>query len=267
MKINPLTSLQNPLIKKIRSLSERQARQKTGLFLIEGEKLLSEALLSGIKIEAVIVDKAYLDQVGLPQTLVKHKQSDLDEIYGVEPELFKKLVTTTTPAPVLALGQMPRLRLEAILKAGKLSLLIGENIQDPGNLGTMIRSALAFGFDALILSSGSVDIYNPKVVRGAMGALFRLPIVVGEDIRQLLLKLKEHKIEIVSLSPEADESICQAEFSERLAYLVGNEGNGLTNEAESLSDRRVSIPTADVESLNVAVAAAVAMWERAKARK
>lgn len=256
-KVIPLTSLQNPLIKKIRSLSERQARQKTGLFLIEGEKLLEEATSSGIKIDAVLVEKGYLASGEFRGT----KQ---EEIYAVEASLLRSLATTTTPAPVLAVGQIAERKLSATLQAGRLSLLVGENIQDPGNLGTIIRSALAFGFDALLLTSGSVDIYNPKVVRGAMGALFRLPIITDQEIGELAFQLKAAAVEIISLSPEAGESLCQAKFSERTAFLVGNEGNGLTAEAEAISDRQVAIPTRAVESLNVAVAAAVAMWERAK---
>jgi len=256
VKINTITASSNALLKKIRSLQERQARQKTGLFLIEGERLVLEALNRDIELEAIVVVDNYLD-----------KESELlerlDTVTAVSPALFKELVTTSSPCKVVAIGRWQLSDLNSTLKDGATTVLWGENIQDPGNLGTMIRSALAFGVDALVLTS-SVDPFNPKVVRSAMGGLFDLPICLCPLNRAAEL-LKQYEFEIVAFSPEAKESVDQFSFAKKTALLVGNEGAGLTNEAEGLSDRVLVIPQKpDVESLNVGVAASLALYERMK---
>lgn len=266
MKIIPLASPQNSLLKRIRSLHERSARLKTGLFLIEGEKVLDEALIRGIEIEAVVARSDKYD--GLSRTLKERIESRLGTIHLAEENLFKALVTTTTPCSVVAAGKMHTTALSEFAGKSELTLIVGENLQDPGNLGTIIRTALAFGADGLILTSGSVDPFNPKVVRSAMGALFALPLAVCQDLKDVFTFLKAEGIETVALNPEAADNFTALQYGRKTAILVGNEGNGLSREADNLADKHATIPLKQkVESLNAAVAAAVVLFHLSQAER
>lgn len=254
MKIIPLSSSANQIFKRIRSLHERQARQSTGLFLIEGEKVLSEALKSGIRIETVV---ARQDKAAQLEQLCRNNNLDL---HTAPPQIFKSLVTTASPSPVVAIAHMPSASLNDFSGRQKLTLVVVENLQDPGNLGTIIRSALAFGADGIVLVS-AVDPFNTKVVRSASGALFALPLVIEDDIETVMTYFKGEGIEAVALNPEAKESLADFQFKPRRALLIGNEGAGLSERADKLADRHVSIPIAPgVESLNAAVAASVVLF-------
>lgn len=182
--------------------------------------------------------------------------------------LFRELVTTTSPGPVLAAATMPVVTIEMLLARQGATLVLCENLQDPGNLGTIIRSALAFDAGALILSHGSVDAFNPKVVRSAMGGLFQLPIL-SIDLEIACRHLKEAGYIFLAFSPEAKITTADYPFTEeKVILLVGNEGNGLTERAEALADVKISIPqNPAVESLNVAVATSIALYARAMAQR
>ncbi len=268
MRIVTLTSSSNPLLKRIRSLHERQARHKAGLFLIEGEKVLLEAFNKDIEIEAVVMDAAYYEK-GFPETF----DDNLLELNVVDSSLFKTLSTTTSPCNVVAIAKTKASRttselIAAIDQGQPLTVVLCENLQDPGNLGTIIRSSLAFGASALILSKGSVDLYNPKVVRSAMGALFDLPISSGENIGDILSSLKEAGFEIIALNPEAKQSFLTLEYGKKIAIVFGNEGNGLTAEADAITTKEAHIEISpQVESLNVAVAASVVLFHIQKSKR
>ncbi|HMY51596.1 MAG TPA: RNA methyltransferase [Candidatus Obscuribacter sp.] len=192
----------------------------------------------------------------------------MDELTVVPDVLFRELVTTTSPSPVLAAAAMPVVTIEMLLARQAATLVLCENLQDPGNLGTIIRSALAFDAGALILSHGSVDAFNPKVVRSAMGGLFQLPIL-SIDLEIACRHLKEAGYVFLAFSPEAKITTADYPFTEeKVILLVGNEGNGLTERAEALADVKISIPqNPAVESLNVAVATSIALYARAMAQK
>ncbi|OPZ83581.1 MAG: 23S rRNA (uridine(2479)-2'-O)-methyltransferase [bacterium ADurb.Bin425] len=271
MKYSPkkITSGNNPLLKKIRSLKERQARQKTGLFLIEGVTLILEALEKGLKLEHLLVTEEYFAD-GLEAKLMEAIEGDeylAAELATVPLSIFKELVTTQTPSPALAAAMMPIYTVEQISKLAPDTVLLCENLQDPGNLGTIIRSALAFGAGALILSHGSVDAYNTKVVRSAMGALFALPIL-SIDLVAAAQVLKDAGYIFLAFSPEAPLSVSEYHFEEdKVVIMVGNEAAGLSLEAEDLADISLSIPqTNKIESLNVAVATSIALYERSQVK-
>ncbi len=259
MRIVTLSSPSNPLLKRIRSLHERQARHKAGLFLIESETVLMEAFARDFEIEAVVVDREYFEK-GFPETF----DDNLIELNVVETALFKTLPTTSTPSGVVAIAKARDHSLDGLLQAidhDHVTLVVCENVQDPGNLGTIIRTALAFGAGGLILTRGSVDIYNPKVVRSAMGALFQLPIATNVELGECHQQLKSRGIDIVALNPEAEQSFTDLKYGKKVALLLGNEANGLTLEAEAMVTRAVRIPMhGDVESLNVAIAAGVVLF-------
>ncbi len=268
MRIVTLTSSSNPLLKRIRSLHERQARHKAGLFLIEGEKVLLEAFCKDIEIEAVLMDSAYFER-GFPEIF----DDNLLELNVVDSSLFKTLSTTTSPCNVVAIAKTKTSLstselLESLDQHQPLTVVLCENLQDPGNLGTIIRSSLAFGANALILSKGSVDLYNPKVVRAAMGALFDLPISSGENIGDILASLNKAGFEVIALNPEAKQSFVDIEYGPKVAIVLGNEGNGLTAEADARTTKEAHIEISpQVESLNVAVAASVVLFHINKSKR
>jgi len=259
VRIVTLSSPSNPLLKRIRSLHERQARHKAGLFLIESETVLLEAFAKDVQIEAVVVDREYFER-GFPETF----DDNLLELNVCESALFKTLATTSTPSGVVAIARAADHTLENLLQTidqDQVTLVVCENLQDPGNLGTIIRTALAFGAGGLILTRGSVDIYNPKVVRSAMGALFQLPVAVNVELAQCGQELKELSIEVIALSARGEQSFVDVKYGAKVALLLGNEAGGLTPEAEALAAIAVNIPMhGDVESLNVAIAAGVVLF-------
>jgi len=282
VRINSLTSAANTLLKKIRSLQERNARHKAGLFLIEGEKILLEALARGIEIEAVVLEADYF-QKGISKALEDALTDEelFDEgINLVPPGLFKDLITTTTSCGLVAVARPRTATLQEVLaastdtdtSAGTSSsshcLVILEGVQDPGNLGSIMRSALAFGASALILSRGTVDPYNPKVVRAAMGALFDLPVVVDVDLTEALPLVKNAGYTVCALNPEAEKSLTETELPPKLALLLGNEGAGLSEAADDLADLDLNIEIApEIESLNVSIAAAIVLFHLANVAK
>jgi TrmH family RNA methyltransferase len=288
VRINALTSAANSLLKKMRSLHERSARHKAGLFLIEGEKILLEAVTRGITIEAVVLETDYFER-GISQALetVLADQTYFPEgINLAPPNLFRDLVTTSTSCGLVAAAYPRTTALEALLVAHnhanhgapeQTTLVVLEAVQDPGNLGSIIRSALAFGVSGLILGRGTVDPYNTKVVRAAMGALFDLPVVVDVDLNETIKTLKCAGFAVCALNPEAKDSLTAIFFAQnrdpahdngKLALLLGNEGAGLSAETSALADFDVRIEMSDqIESLNVSVAAAIMLFHLSNVAK
>jgi len=295
VRINALTSPTNNLLKKIRSLHERNARHKAGLFLIEGEKIFLEAVARGIDIEAVVLETEYF-QKGISQVLedVLADPDFLPEgISLAPPNLFRDLITTTTSCGLVAVARQRVSSLDIVLGIATdigskiptdigsdartdigsppfptATLLILEGVQDPGNLGSIMRSALAFSVSGLILSRGTVDPFNPKVVRSAMGALFDLPIVLGQDLQETLPLLKKAGFALCSLNPEASQSLTEAKLPAKLALILGNEGGGLSPEATAAADFDLRIDMSDrIESLNVSIASAIVLFHLANVAK
>lgn len=255
MQIKELASSANPLLKNVRSLHDRSGRKKSGLFLLEGAKLLEEALRNDVVVQDVIVSRSFW-QNGLPGM----PQFDLEELVVVEDNVFTQLATTETPQGILATAEISKHELSAVLKQKNALLLVADTVQDPGNLGTIARAGLAFGATALILTKGTVDPFSPKVVRSAMGALFALPVVCDLPFDQLADELKQHEIPLFALDQNADQSLWTAEFPSRLALVFGNEGNGMKDEDMDKADKVLSIPISErSESLNVAMAASIAL--------
>lgn len=255
MQIKEIASSANPLLKNVRSLHDRSGRKKAGLFLLEGAKLLEEALKNGVAVKDVIVSRSFWKNglSGLPQF-------DLEELVVVEDAVFDQLATTETPQGILATAEISSYGLSDVLKQKNALLLVADAVQDPGNLGTIARAGLAFGATGLILTKGTVDAFSPKVVRSAMGALFALPLVCDISFDSLADELKRHQIPIFALDQNADQSLWTAEFPSRLALVFGNEGKGMRDEDMAKADKVLSIPISErSESLNVAMAAGITL--------
>ena len=255
-----INSASNEKIKHIRLLMEKaRARREEGLFVAEGIRLIRE--IPEDDIMEIFVAESFKGDI--PFKGRKEIVSD---------QLFKKISDTMNPQGVLAVAAMREYRPEDVLTDKALILML-EDIQDPGNMGTMFRTAEAAGVSGLILLGDCVDVYSPKVVRAAMGALFRLPFIkTVEDVPALLERLKKEDITVYAAAPAVDGIYTDNDYSKASAFLIGNEGNGLkasTIEAVKASGgKAVSIPMAGkTESLNAAVSAAVLMYEAARQRR
>jgi TrmH family RNA methyltransferase len=240
------------VLKLVRNLLEkRSARRKEGRFVVEGPHLVEEA---GDKVECAvfceylpIVKK--LEEKGVPTYKVSHQQ--FEELSGVE-----------TPQGVLAVVREFEYQFRDVLKADKTLIVFCVGVQDPGNLGTIIRSADAFGASGVILSKGTVDLYNPKVVRSTMGSLFHLPIITVEDDQETIEHLKQKGVKIIATAVDAKRVVSTADLKGPVAVLVGNEGAGLPGEIVKLADEVVKIPMpGKAESLNVGVSTAILLYE------
>lgn len=235
-----IRSRQNELVRRFIALgADGKARREAGEFLCAGDKLLGEAISSGAEITCVLT----LDAIeGVPCRLVT-------------PEILKAVSPLqNTPGPVFTVKTRPLPPGESVSRA-----VVLENVQDPGNVGTVLRTADAFGVDLVILCGACADPYNPKTVRASMGAIFRQP-VVRADVKSLPDVLGGLPVYAAALAPDAADIRTLPKSG--LAVAVGNEGKGLTEELLALCAGRVVIPMSPrAESLNAAVAAAVAMWE------
>lgn len=257
MKVKEISSRNNALLQTIRRLDDVSDRQELGLFLIEGTKLIGEAFNKKVDLVDIVVSQSFfkegLARSGLPA---------LESVSVVEDKVFNSLCTTASSCGILASARIQTHSLEELLKKKTGTLVFGECIQDPGNLGTMIRTALAFEAAGLILSRDSVDHLSPKVVRASMGAVFRLPIVADVDAEASLGRLKASNAQIVALDAKADRTFDRHKLNGRIVYLFGNEGHGLSQTSLKLADYTVSIPiNPESESLNVAVAMGIVLYQ------
>ncbi len=253
-------------MKTARDLASGTAKGQSDLFLIEGIRLVGEAYAKNLDIVAVVASQTFFQEAS---TVNLGKLDQIKELNVVEDKLFKQLCTTASPCGIIALARKPEHQLQDILlNGGSSPLIIAEQIQDPGNLGTMTRTALAFGAKGLILSKGTVDHFSPKVVRASMGAIFKLPIASDQDIETCLDKLKTAYVEIIALDAKAKRPFWQEVTPLSAAYVFGNEGSGLSASVLNKADKIVSIPiSSQTESLNVAVAMGIVLCHTEIMRK
>lgn len=236
-----ITSLTNQEVKYLDKLKQRKYREKEKKFLVEGEHLVEEAKKKHV-LEKIIVLENTLFDLDIPELVVTK-------------EVMKKLSSLDTPPNIIGLCKMMEEQ-----EVGN-RILILDTIQDPGNLGTIIRSAVAFNIDSIILSENTVDLYNPKVIRSTQGMLFHISIIRG-NLEEKLMNLKEKNIPIYTTNVEDGEDIKSVKESDKFALIMGNEGNGVRKEIANLADRKIYISMNPVvESLNVAVATSILLYE------
>jgi RNA methyltransferase, TrmH family len=255
-----LTSLQNPLIKQIRKLHRAKERREQHLFLLEGTHLLEAAWAAQAPLATVCCTETW--QAQQPDLWEKvcaiAQRTEL-----VSPEVLRAIATTSEPDGIVATVSRIELPLPQFQSLG----LVLETIQDPGNLGTMIRTAAAAGAEGLLLSPDSVDLDHPKVLRASAGQWFRLPMAVSTDLKSDLQTYQAAGMQIVATLPTATQSYWQVDFQRPTLVLLGNEGGGLSPALTDLADCQVTIPISPgVESLNVAIAAALILYEAKRQR-
>ena len=274
-----ISSKDNKKIKYIRSLVEKGSiRKKSKAFVVEGIKLVDEALEYGKVLEVVCSESLYDEIISgdlSENRLLAENDKNItnyvkkgSSLLVVSDMVFKSMSETKTPQGILAVVEMPDYGLldkgfleQAYTKNGKIKLLVLEDTADPGNLGTIMRTAEAAGVTGVIMGKGTVDIFNPKVVRSTMGSIFRLPFVYVEDVKATIKELKKMGISFYAAHLKGKKSYKDIKYSDKSAILVGNEARGLSNEVAELADNYVIIPmSGKVESLNAAVAAALMLF-------
>ena len=256
-----ITSMANPRLKLVRELlAKAKARRREGCFVAEGIRMVAETPADMLK--ELYVSESFM------QMEEKHRGLDLGGAEVVSDSVFRSLSDTQTPQGILAVVRQHLAEPEALL-AGECPLLMFlENIQDPGNLGTIIRTAEGASVTGIIMSTGTVDVYNPKTVRATMGSLYRMPLAVTDDLPGMLKAAQGAGIKTYAAYLGGSVDYADCHYGKGTAFLIGNEGNGLTEETAMAADVRVHIPMAGhVESLNAAVAAAVLMYEAARQRR
>ncbi len=257
-----ISSKDNPLIKHIIKLNKSSKyRRVNGEFIAEGLRVCRDAALSDAKISALIITDSAQDKYAEDTALLSDKA---DKTYVVSESVFEHICDTKSPQGVLCIIKT----LDNPFLFGKIKsngkFLALDNIQDPSNLGTILRTAEAIGIDGIIMSADTCDIYSPKVVRGSMGAVFRVPYTVVSSIAEFL---SEHK-ELNSYAAVVDSdaySVTEIGFTEPCVAVIGNEGNGLKPETVESCDKKITIPMKGrAESLNASIAAGIIIWEMVK---
>lgn len=253
-----ITSIQNEKVKYVRSLARRRSRQREGRFVVEGARLLDELVGAGIEPALVFYTEAWAETVA-GQRLLALLGTPNEDIWPVNEAVMAACADTYTPQGVLAV--VPFLHLDP--KPGLLLILDG--IRDPGNLGTILRSAESAGVGQVLLAPGTVDLYNPKVVRGAMGAHLRLP-VRSCDWEAIKVRAKGRATWLADAT--ANTAYDAVDWTQPAALIVGGEASGASQEAAQIATGSVSIPmVGGAESLNAAMAATVILFEAARQRR
>ncbi|WP_017719455.1 TrmH family RNA methyltransferase [Kamptonema formosum] len=251
-----LTSLQNPLVKLFRKLHASKGRREQQLFLLEGTHLLEEACAVSYPLETVCCTPKWAEAHRQLWELAQQRASRWEL---VSPEVLEAMATTVHPDGVVAAASQREAEFQVPQTGLALAL---ETVQDPGNLGTIIRTAAAAGASGLCLSDDSADPEGPKVLRASAGAWFRLPVAVSPDLSAEVRRCQEQGVGVVATSGSAALTYWEVDYRQPTLILLGNEGAGLSADLLALADRQVRIPlSAGVESLNVAIAAAAILYE------
>ena len=256
-----ITSGNNGQVKNIIQLNQKtKARREQGLFVAEGRKMFGEAPADWIEkvyvSETLTSDPALMEQVEkLPYDIVADS-------------VFRQMSDTQTPQGILTVLRRPSYTLEDILGGKNPLVMVLEDLQDPGNAGTILRTGEGAGVSGVLLTRTCVDITNPKVIRSTMGSVYRMPFLYVESVVSLTQELKKHNIRTFAALLKGRNSYDQESYTGGTAFLIGNEGKGLTEEAANSADCLIRIPMCGkVESLNAAMASGILMYEAARQRR
>ncbi len=256
-----ITSTSNPQVKRLLQLQKKsKARNEEKVFLVEGLRMFLE-------VPAERVEKVYLSESLYNRKKLDRKLEDFS-VEILSDAVFSHVSDTKTPQGILCVVRQKEEKQEKILEKKNPLFVVLDNLQDPGNLGTIVRTAEGAGVDAIFLSKESVDIYNPKTIRSTMGSIYRMPVVYVDDLVKLLETLRNKGVRSYAAHLEGKNSYDKEDYQSGTAILIGNEGNGLREEVAKAADIWVQIPMlGQVESLNAAIAASVLMFEVARQRR
>ena len=256
--IKEITSTKNRIFKLCCQLQSKKYRDKEDKYIIEGENLLEEAVKNNKKIYAIM----------LREDVVLRDDFDIDSdtsVYSMPRKLFDMISQTETSQGIIAIVNKPHYDIESLktIISDKDCIVVLDRLQDPGNIGTIIRTADAAGYKCVVALKGTADIFSPKVIRAATGSVFRVPIILAENCRELVKLVSELHLKIVATSLKAKDFYHNVNLTEGIALVIGNEGNGISDELVDIADIKIKIPMeGNIESLNASVAAGILMYER-----
>lgn len=252
-----ISSKENELIKHIKKLKDKKERDISGEYLIEGVKLIKEAIQEKAEIKQIIVcDECERTEI-ISQDLM-YEIAKFDCIY-VTKKIFEYITEVKTPQGILAI--IEKESNEQNIDYNQEIIVALDGIQDPGNLGTILRTVDSVGLTQILVSKDTADCYNPKVVRSTMGAIFRVKVIECEDLEKMLKEIKKHKFSILITSLQTENSIYDVRYKKDV-IVIGNEANGVSEKIQKLADKKVKIPMlGKAESLNASVATGIILYE------
>lgn len=256
-----INSEQNQRIKFLKKLYRRKTRRQMGLLVLEGFRIIEEALKSQVVFDSIyMTPEFYENEEGKWVVAEFERRFATSNLILVRENILNSIADTRTPQGIIGVVQERKYELADVFAAKELLLLL-DRIQDPGNMGTIIRTAVAAGAGGIIILKGSVDIYNLKVLRSTMGAIFKIPLIQEVELEDFLGLLKESEYKLVSTDLSAEQYYYQLDYREPLILAIGNEAAGLREELLLNSDYRIKIPLlGDIESLNAAIATGIILY-------
>lgn len=266
MNYKKITSLSNQKIKELLDVRKRKGRHKHSAFIIEGPHLIETALNSGTQINDVLFSASFLlKEKG--QQLLRRLSKHTKNIFEVSDHIIARLADTETTQGIIAVSAGRSLSLEDLRPGAEALVIVIDGVQDPGNLGTIIRTSDAAAADAIIVLPGTCDAFSQKAVRSTAGSIFNIP-VIESDLPALLKWLRLNKIKVAVTSLDTDKTIFEERLEGPLALVFGNEAHGVCKEIVSVADLLLKVPIyGQAESLNVASAAAVCLYEALRQRR
>lgn len=252
-----ISSKDNEFVKHLKKLKEKKYRDMSQEYIIEGIKLIKEAIEESVKIKQIIICENCLNSDIISKELM-YEIAKFECIYVTE-KIFKSISDVSTPQGILAI--VDRQNIDLKIDYSQDIIVALDDIQDPGNLGTILRTVDSIGLNQILVSKGTADPYNPKVVRSTMGAIFRVKIIECEDLIKTLKQVQKNKFELVVTSLQTNNSIYDLKYDKK-AIVIGNEANGVKKEIQEMADYKVKIPMlGKTESLNASVATGVILYE------
>ena len=252
-----ISSKDNELVKHIKKLKDKKYRDESNEYIIEGVKLIEEAVNENAKIKKIIVCEDTTRTYEIP-TNVMLEIAKYECVY-VTDKIFSSITQVTNPQGIMAIIEKNTENQEIDYTEDVIVVL--DDVQDPGNLGTILRTVDSIGLKQIIVSKETADAFNPKVVRSTMGAIFRIRIIEVEDLKQTIKEMKKHHFKLMATSLQTENSIYDIDFNKKI-IVIGNESNGVSQEIQDMADEKAKIPMlGKTESLNASVAAGIVMYE------
>ena len=252
-----ISSKDNELIKHIKKLKDKKHRDESNEYIIEGVKLIEEAVKENAKIKKIIICEDTTRTYEIP-THIMYEIAKYECIY-VTDKIFASITQVTNPQGIMAI--IEKSETDAQIDYTQDIIVALDDVQDPGNLGTVLRTVDSIGLNQIIVSKGTADAFNSKVVRSTMGAIFRVKIIEVENLPQAIKEMRRHHFKLMVTSLQTDNSIYDIQFNKKI-IVIGNESNGVSKEIQEMADEKAKIPMlGKTESLNASVAAGVVMYE------
>ena len=258
-----ISSKDNELIKHIKKLKEKKYRDLNNEYIIEGTKLIKEAIEENANIKQILICDNCQNTDIIPKELM-YEIAKYECIYVTE-KIFKNISDVNTPQGILAI--IEKNNKETQIDYSQDIIVVLDDIQDPGNLGTILRTVDSIGLTQIIVSKGTADCYNPKVVRSTMGAIFRVKIIESEDLEKTLEEIRKHKFKITVSSLQTKNTIYDINYDKKV-IIIGNEANGVEQKIQNIADEKIKIPMlGKTESLNASVATGIILYEYVRQKR